>query len=85
MTRYRVSGAMPVLGHEPGEEFDAELSRGLEARLFLSGALILAADYVPPPEPEAEAEEKPKPQSRSRKKKTTTSPDAAPAPDSEEE
>lgn len=74
MTAYRVCGAMPVLGHAPGEEFEADLDSGQEARLFQARALMLAADYEPPAPPP-------------KKRKSSTSnpsPDAAPAPDSEE-
>lgn len=51
MKSYRVSGASPVLGHAPGEEFEAELDGIKEQRLLDCGALALA-DKQPGPSPE---------------------------------
>ena len=51
MKSYRVSGANPVLGHAPGEEFEAELDEVMEQRLLDCGALALA-DQKPGPSPE---------------------------------
>jgi hypothetical protein len=39
VTRYRVTGAVPYLGHQPGEEFEAELSDDQEDRALKRGAL----------------------------------------------
>jgi hypothetical protein len=35
--RYRVSGSHEVLGHKPGEEFEADLDGVTEARLYAGG------------------------------------------------
>ena len=37
MTRFRVCGTREVLGHAPGEEFDAEISDIQEWRLTVGG------------------------------------------------
>jgi hypothetical protein len=45
MTTYRVSGQHEVLGHAPGETFDAELSDDQDASLVASGALERLPDH----------------------------------------
>jgi hypothetical protein len=52
---YRVSGVCAVLGHKPGEEFEAELTEAMAARLIESGALA-PADKQPGPGPDGEPE-----------------------------
>jgi len=37
--KYRVTGEQPVLGHEPGEEFSADIPPEQEALLIESGAI----------------------------------------------
>lgn len=39
MTVYKVTGATPFKGHPPGEEFEAELDPGLEARAKERGSI----------------------------------------------
>jgi hypothetical protein len=39
VTRYRVTSAVPYLGHQPGDEFDAELADDQEDRALKRGAL----------------------------------------------
>jgi hypothetical protein len=41
--KYRVNAPTPVLDHEPGETFEADLDPTLEARLLAGGALVVDA------------------------------------------
>ena len=60
--RYQVTGTQPVLDHEPGSIFEADIEPEREARLLASGALIHLPvpgrewppplDVEPPPNPE---------------------------------
>lgn len=38
---YRVNAPSAVLGHKPGETFEADLAATLEARLLAGGALVV--------------------------------------------
>ena len=68
--RYQVTGIQPVLDHEPGSIFEADLEPVQEARLLASGALIRLAvespdwppplDVEPPPNPEQQTEDGPR-------------------------
>lgn len=42
--KYRVTGALPVLGHEPGAAFEAAIPKEQEARLLASGSLTRVND-----------------------------------------
>lgn len=42
MTKYVVAGSHKVFGHEPGTEFEADLTEFDEARLIKGGALAKA-------------------------------------------
>lgn len=44
--RYRVSGNREVMGHKPGEEFEAELDGVTESRLFSGGHIERVSEYV---------------------------------------
>lgn len=48
MPRYRVASKHIVLGHKPGEEFDAELPAAQHAYLVGVGHLALVAAAAPP-------------------------------------
>jgi hypothetical protein len=50
--RYKVVGVLPILDHQPGETFEAELSPEYEATLTSIGGLAVVADK-PKPEPKA--------------------------------
>lgn len=60
--RYQVTGIQPVLDHEPGSVFEADIEPTQEARLISSGALRVIPmpdlvfppplDVEPPPNPE---------------------------------
>ena len=60
--RYQVTGIQPVLDHEPGVVFEADIPPAQEARLLASGALTWLPmpdhewppplDVEPPPNPE---------------------------------
>ena len=60
--RYQVTGIQPVLDHEPGAVFEADIEPAQEARLLASGALLWLPmpdrefppplDVEPPPNPE---------------------------------
>lgn len=43
-SRYRVSGPFPVLGHEPGKRFEADIDPVHEARLIDAGHLTKLAE-----------------------------------------
>jgi len=47
MPRYRVASKHRVLGHEPGEEFEAEIDSVQEARLLAGGHLEPVSDDTP--------------------------------------
>lgn len=63
--RYQVTGIQPVLDHEPGEVFEADIPPVQEARLIASNALRRIEmpdpvfppplDVEPPPNPEQAA------------------------------
>jgi hypothetical protein len=55
MTRYKVTGSSEVLGHKPGESFEANLAEDQEAFLKQIGA-IKAVGGQAPQDPEAEVE-----------------------------
>lgn len=42
MTKYRVTGPVPYAGHQPGEEFEAELPEDVERRALERGSLEVA-------------------------------------------
>jgi len=50
--RYEVTGIQPVLDHEPGAIFEADIDPAQEARLLASGALTVVPveppEYAPP-------------------------------------
>ena len=51
-SRYEVTGTQPVLDHEPGTYFEADIPPVQEARLLASGALRLVpveSPEFPPP------------------------------------
>lgn len=60
--RYQVTGVQPVLDHEPGSVFEADIDPTQEARLIAGGALRVIPmpeqkfppplDVEPPPNPE---------------------------------
>jgi hypothetical protein len=54
MKRYKVVGTAPILDHQPGETFEAELSANFEAYLTGIGGLAVLADK-PKPKPEPKA------------------------------
>jgi len=57
MGHYKVIGTQRVLEHDPGEEFDEDLTDDLEAFLIESGSLEKDPEKQPPePEPEPEPE-----------------------------
>lgn len=50
--RYQVTGTQPVLDHEPGSVFEADIDPTQEERLLASGALRrldVPAEEFPPP------------------------------------
>ena len=55
MTRYKVVGVQPVLGHQPGETFDADIPEDQEAFLKQIGA-IQAVGGKAPKNPKASVE-----------------------------
>lgn len=67
--RYQVTGIQPVLDHEPGSIFEADIEPERESRLLASGALSWIPmpdrewppplDVEPPPNPEHAAEDGP--------------------------
>jgi hypothetical protein len=54
MKRYKVTGTAPILDHQPGETFEAELSANFEGYLTgIGGIAVLADKPKPKPEPKA--------------------------------
>ena len=47
--KYRVAGPHPVLDHEPGSTFEAEIPADQEARLLERGSLIRVLSDAPKP------------------------------------
>ena len=47
--KYRVAGPHPVLDHEPGSTFQAEIPADQEARLLERGSLIRVLSDAPKP------------------------------------
>lgn len=43
MTRFKVSGVQRFLGHEPGEEFEADLPEDQQARAIARGSIKVAS------------------------------------------
>ena len=59
MTTYRVTGGTPFLGHQPGEEFDADLDENLERRAKERGSIRVvkrASEEKPSKKEEADDE-----------------------------
>jgi hypothetical protein len=55
MTVYKVTGPVAFAGHQPGEEFEADLDPAQEARAKARGSIRVIRRDKPPEEEQADA------------------------------